>query len=175
MSNKKTTKLLNKQINKEFYSAYLYLEFANYLEDLGYLGYAHWYHIQVKEEMDHAMTLYNYLHQNSIKPELEAIEKPEIKLNGLLHVTEEGLKHEQYITASIHEIYDAAHEEKDFRTMRLLDWFIEEQGEEEENASGLIQELKLYGDDKTALYTLDKDKMARVYAPSTPDGQPVAL
>ncbi|MDO5022482.1 MAG: ferritin [Eubacteriales bacterium] len=175
MLTEKTIKLLNKQINEELYSAYLYLEFANYLTDLGYVGYAHWYNIQVREETDHAMTIYNYLQQNGVKPVLEAIAKPEIELNGLLNVTEEGLKHEQHITASIHKIYDVAHDEKDFRTMKLLDWFIEEQGEEEENANALIQEIKLYGDDKNALYALDKDKLARAYSPSTPDGMPVAM
>ncbi len=175
MSKEKTIKLLNDQINEELYSAYLYLEFANYLTDLGYAGYAHWYNIQVQEEMDHAMTIYNYMHQNGIKPELEAIKKPEIELKGLLNVAEEGLKHEQHITSCIHKIYDVAQEEKDFRTMKLLDWFVEEQGEEEENTLDLIRELKLYGDDKNALYALDKDKLTRVYAPSTPDGQPVAL
>ena len=144
---KKVATLLNSQINKEFYSAYLYLEFANYFERKGLAGFAHWYEVQAQEERDHAMLFYRFLLNNEEKVTLEAVEAPKTDAEGDSGILAEGLKHEKYVTALINDIYAAAYSVKDFRTMQFLDWFVKEQGEEEKNAEDLIKKMKLYGED----------------------------
>ena len=167
MLNKKVVELLNSQVNKEFYSAYLYLDFANYYQELGLDGFANWYMIQAQEERDHAMLFLKYMQNNGEHVVLEAIAKPDKVLDDKLKVLEMALEHEQYITASIHTIYDAAYAEKDFRTMQFLDWFVKEQGEEEKNAEDMIQKMKLFGEDAKGLYMLNAEMLTRAYsAPS---------
>ena len=167
MLNAKVHDLLNQQINKEFYSAYLYLEFSNYFEDAGLDGFANWYKIQAQEERDHAMLFYTYLQNENVKVTLEAIAKPEYEAECHMDVLKAGLKHEEYVTSLINDIYAAAYEVKDFRTMQFLDWFVKEQGEEETNANDLITKMELYGSDPRSLYMLNSELGARVYnAPS---------
>ena len=167
MLDKKVVELLNDQINKEFYSAYLYLDFSNFYEDKGLSGFANWYKVQAQEERDHAMLFYQYLHNNNIKADLGAIAKPDKELSTLMDPLEAGLEHEEYVTSLIHNIYAAAQEAKDFRTMQFLDWFIKEQGEEETNANDLITKMELFGSDAKALYMLDAELKVRIYtAPS---------
>lgn len=167
MLNEKVSDLLNDQINKEMYSAYLYLDFANFYTNKGLEGYANWYTIQAKEEMDHALLMMKYLQNNDYEVTLKAIDKPDktlVKLDDPLH---EGLKHERYVTDLIHTIYEAAYEIKDFRTMKFLDWFVDEQGEEEKNATDMITKYELFGTDPKGLYMLDNEYKSRVYsAPS---------
>ncbi len=167
MLDKKVAALLNEQINKEFYSAYLYLDMNNYFEERGLKGFANWYRIQTMEERDHAMLFYQYLQNNDCKVTLEAIAKPDKKFNCDMDVLKAGLAHEEYVTASIHNIYAAAYEAKDFRTMQFLDWFVKEQGEEETNARDLITKMELFGNDPKSLYMLNQELSTRVYtAPS---------
>lgn len=167
MLNEKVVELLNQQVNKEFYSAYLYLDFSNYYYDNGLDGFGNWYRIQAQEERDHAMLFIQYLLNNGEKIILEAIEKPAVPLESAKAVLAEGLKHEQYVTELIHNIYDAAYSVKDFRTMQFLDWFVKEQGEEETNADSLVKKYELFGDDPKSLYMLDNELGGRVYsAPS---------
>lgn len=167
MLDAKVAELLNAQVNKEFYSAYLYLDFSNFYTDNGLEGFANWYKIQAQEERDHAMLFIQYLQNNGEKVELEAIDKPGVSLESAKAVLAEGLKHEQYVTSLIHTIYDAAYSVKDFRTMQFLDWFVKEQGEEETNADNLVKKFELFGDDPKSLYMLDNELGARVYsAPS---------
>ena len=159
--------LLNQQINKEFYSAYLYLDFSNYFEDVGLDGFANWYKIQAQEERDHAMLFYQYLQNENQKVTLEAIEKPDKKAECHMDILKAGLAHEEYVTSLINEIYDAAYKAKDFRTMQFLDWFVKEQGEEETNAHDMITKMELFGSDPKSLYMLNQELAARVYtAPS---------
>lgn len=165
MLKEKVAKLLNQQVNKEFYSAYLYLDFSNYYYDHGLEGFGNWYRIQAQEERDHAMLFVQYLQNNGEKVVLETIEKPAASLTDAKTVLNEGLKHERYVTALIHAIYDAAYGEKDFRTMQFLDWFVKEQGEEETNAENLIKRFELFGDDPKSLYLLDNELSARTYNP----------
>jgi len=167
MLNETVKNLLNQQVNKEFYSAYLYLDFSIYFEEEGLDGFANWYRIQAQEERDHAMLMLQYLQNNGEKPELEAIGKPDKDLTSRLQVLELGLEHEKYVTSLIHAIYDAAYTARDFRTMQFLDWFVKEQGEEEMNAEGLIKKMQLFGDDAKGLYMLNTELAARTYsAPS---------
>lgn len=159
--------LINDQVNKEFYSAYLYLEFSNYYDEVGLDGFANWYMIQAQEERDHAMLFYQYLHNNDFKVELKAIDKPDCKLENNMDPLKKGLEHEKYVTSLINNIYKAAFEDHDFRTMELLNWFVKEQGEEEKNASDMITKMELYGNDGKGLYMLNDELKARVYsAPS---------
>ncbi len=163
----KVSQLLNEQINKEFYSAYLYLDMANFYSAKGLDGFANWFEIQAKEEQDHAMLMYEYMHNNDQTVTLEAIAKPDKVYSELVDPLKAALEHEQYVTASIHTIYAAAKAGDDFRAMQFLDWFVKEQGEEEKNASDLITKMELFGSDARGLYMLNQELQGRVYsAPS---------
>lgn len=164
---KKLAELLNQQVNKEFYSAYLYLDMSNYYADQDLDGFANWYKIQAQEERDHALLFMEYLQNNNESVTLEAIDKPDKVFNTLLDPLEAGAEHERYVTSLINDIYAVAYELKDFRTMQFLDWFVKEQGEEEKTADSLIKKYKLFGDDPKSLYLLNQELAARVYnAPS---------
>ena len=167
MMNPTVHRLLNEQINKEFYSAYLYLQFSNYFKDQDLDGFANWYMIQAQEERDHALLFYQYLQNNNEKVTLEAIDKPEKEITCHMDVLKAGLAHEEYVTSLINDIYAAAYDVHDFRTMQFLDWFVKEQGEEETNANDLISKMELFGSDPKSLYMLNQELAARVYtAPS---------
>ena len=165
MLNEKVAKLLNTQINKEFYSAYLYLSFSNFYDDKGLDGFANWYQVQAQEERDHAMLFVQYMQNNDLPITFEAIDKPDLSgLKENIDPLKAALKHEQYVTELIHTIYDAAAEAKDFRTVQFLDWFVKEKGEEETNATDLIKKMELFGTDAKGLYMLDQELGARTYA-----------
>ncbi|MCI6271669.1 MAG: ferritin [Erysipelotrichaceae bacterium] len=167
MLNEKTKELLNSQINKEFYSAYLYLAFANYFDNNGLDGFANYFKIQAQEERDHALLFLEFLQNNGILPMLEGIEKPNQNFSSIKEVLQEALNHEKYVTASINTIYDEAINNKDYRTTQFLDWFVKEQLEEEKSADDLLVKWDMYGEDKRSLYLLDKELSERVYtAPS---------
>ena len=163
----KVHKLLNEQINKEFYSAYLYLDFSNYFKAAGLDGFANWYMIQAQEERDHALLFYQYLQNNSQTVTLDAIAKPDVQAQTHMDILKAGLAHEEYVTSLINDIYAEAYANKDFRTMQFLDWFVKEQGEEETNANDLIAKMELFGSDPRSLYLLNQELGTRVYtAPS---------
>ena len=164
---KNVSALLNDQINKELYSAYLYLDMANFYASKGLDGFANWYEIQAKEEQDHAMLIYQYLHNNSQPVTLEAIAKPDKVFETLMDPLTAALAHEQYVTSLINTIYAAAQAVNDYRTVQFLDWFVKEQGEEEKNSSDLITKMELFGGDAKGLYMLNSELGTRVYsAPS---------
>ena len=165
--NERVHELLNDQINKELYSAYLYLDFSNYFKRVGLDGFANWYMIQAQEERDHAMLFYQYLQNESQVVTLKAIDKPDKQFNNHMDVLLAGLEHEKYVTSLIHDIYSAAYDVRDFRAMQFLDWVVKEQGEEETNANDLITKMELFGGDPKSLYMLNQELAARVYsAPS---------
>ncbi len=161
---KKVSALLNSQINKEFYSSYLYFEFANYYQEAGLDGFYNWYYVQAQEEMDHALLMVKYLQNNGEKVTFEAVAKPDAALGDNMAPLKAAYEHEKFITAAINEIYAAANAAKDFRTMQFLDWFVKEQGEEEKNASDLVRKMELFGADARSLYMLDSELKSRVYA-----------
>ena len=165
--NDKIKALLNQQINKELYSAYLYVDIANYYDELDLDGYANYYMIQAQEERDHALLFLKYMQNNGLKVTLEAIDKPDKTFSAHMDVLKAGLEHEIYVTSLINDIYGAAYDVRDFRTMQFLDWFVKEQGEEETNANDLISKMELFGSDPKSLYMLNQELAARVYtAPS---------
>ncbi len=163
MLSEKLVDLINNQVNKEFYSAYLYLDMANFYKDNNLDGFANWFNIQAQEERDHAIGFIEFLQANGAKIVLDAIDKPDKVFNDFeepLHAVEE---HEQYVTALINKIYEAAYDEKDFKSMQFLDWYVKEQMEEEDNASSLIKKFQLFGTDAKGLYMLDSELGARSY------------
>ena len=165
--NDKIAKLLNEQINKEFYSAYLYLDMANYYDELDLDGFANYYMIQAQEERDHALLFMKYMQNNGLKVTLEAIGKPDKTYENAMEPLVAAAEHERYVTALINNIYHEAHQDKDYRTMKFLDWFVDEQMEEEDNADSMISRFKLFGADSKGLYLLDQEYAGRVYtAPS---------
>ncbi|WP_251197466.1 ferritin [Anaerotardibacter muris] len=161
---KKVYELLNDQINKELYSAYLYMDFANYYEYEGLSGFANWYMIQAQEERDHALKFIAYLQENSQKIQLKAIDQPNKTFTDFIGPLEAALEHEKYVTSLINDIYSAAADVKDYRTMQFLEWFIEEQGEEEDTADTMVTRMKLFGGDAKALYDLDQECASRSYS-----------
>lgn len=165
MTNEKITFLLNQQIGKELYSAYLYLAIANYYEDQNLNGFANWYEIQAKEEMDHAMLFRRYVLNNDASVKLEAIDEPVLNYTSLQEPLQAGLTHERYVTDLINIIYEQALASRDYQTVQFLDWFVKEQGEEEKNAGDLCKKFELFGNDPKGLYLLDVELGARVYSP----------
>ena len=165
--NDKIASLLNQQITKEFYSAYLYLDMANFYDEMDLDGYANYYMIQAQEERDHALLFMKYMQNNGLKVTLEAIDKPDKTFETVLDPLVAAAEHERYVTSLINDIYHEAHQAKDYRTMKFLDWFVDEQGEEEDNADSMVSRYKLFGTDPKGLYLLDQEYAARVYpAPS---------
>lgn len=167
MMNKEVAKLLNEQINKELFSAYLYLDMANYYADQSLDGFENWFFIQTQEERDHALLFRQYLLDNGESVVLTEIAAPKEKYNDFREPLVLALEHEEYVTDSINKIYEAAFKVSDFRTMQFLDWFIKEQGEEEKNADDNIKKFDLFAGDSKGLYMLDNEMKARVYAAPT--------
>lgn len=167
MLHKEIVRLLNEQICKEFYSAYLYLDMANYYSDEGLEGFENWFMVQAQEERDHALLFRTYLLNNDEKVTLFTVDAPNERYGEFGSPLNKTLEHERTVTASIHNIYAEAQKQNDFRTLQFLDWFVQEQGEEEKNASDLIKKYELFGSDVKGLYQLDQELKARVYtAPS---------
>lgn len=163
--NEKIATLLNEQINKEFYSAYLYLDISNYYDELDLDGYANYYMVQAQEERDHALLFLKYMQSIGLKVTLQAIEKPDKTFASVLEPLEEAARHERYVTELINNIYHEAHQDKDYRTLKFLDWFVDEQREEEDSADSMVSRYKLFGSDPRGLYLLDQEYAARTYAP----------
>jgi ferritin len=157
MISKKMTKELNKQLNKEFYSAYLYLSMSAYCNRNDLPGAANWFLMQYQEEQDHATRIYNYLIGQDAKVVLQEVEKPPRKFGTLLETYEESLEHEQYMTKNLNELSDYALKEKDHATYNLLQWFVNEQVEEEATVSEIISKLKMVGEDGYGLLMIDSE------------------
>jgi ferritin len=158
--------ILNTQINKELYSAYLYMTFADYYEGRGLKGFANWYMIQAGEEVSHAKILRRYLLDNDYAVKMYAIAEPDKTFTDDMGPLQAALEHERYVTSLINDCYAAAYEIRDFRTMQMLDWFIKEQGEEEANASEMVSNMELFGSDPKGLYALDREYLARTFTPT---------
>ena len=161
MLSRKMTEALNEQINKEMYSAYLYMSMSAHCSNAGLDGFANWFMVQYHEEMTHAMKIYDYLNEQGEKVILEAIEKPPSEFGTMLEMFEATLEHEQFIKGSIHGLVDLANEEKDYATQIFLQWFVTEQVEEEGNDNEIIAKLKLVGNEGNGLFMIDRDMAAR--------------
>ncbi len=163
MLNPKIAKMLNEQVKKELHSSYLYLDMANYYYDNNLNGFGNWFDVQTEEEKAHALLFVQYLRNNGEQIKLEAIPAPEFNFKNFKDPLDAALEHERYITASINDIYAEAYKVKDFRTMQFLDWFVKEQGEEEQNTDDLCKRFDLFGTDAKGLYLLDSELASRSY------------
>jgi ferritin len=165
MVSKAMAAAINRQINAELYSSYLYLSMSAYATNIGMKGTAHWLFVQAQEEATHAMRFYNYLNDQGVHVKLEAIKQPPVQFKSVLDIFEAVLKHENHVTALIHGLVDIAAKEKDPATGVMLQWFVTEQVEEEANASEIIGKLKLAGNNGGGLFMIDKDLGTRMFAP----------
>lgn len=155
--NKFTSELINQQIEKEFESAYLYLEFTNYFDSIALYGFASWYRIQALEEIDHALKFYDYMHEMNEQVTFLPIPAPKFSTKNTESVLKKGLENEKYVTTLIGTIQKAASDNSDFATLDFLTWFIKEQREEEENAQNLLDKFNMFGSTPEGLYLLDKE------------------
>ena len=167
MLKKEVSALLEQQINKELYSAYLYLDISNYYYSKNLDGFGNWFKIQAQEEQDHALLFLTYLQNNGEAPKLAAIAAPDKTFSNFRDPLAAALEHEEYVTSLINAIYAEAMKANDFRTLQFLDWFVKEQGEEEKNTNDLLGRFDLFGSDLKSLYALDAELASRTYsAPS---------
>ncbi len=153
--------MLNTQIQKEFESAYIYLGFAAFFDMKGLSGFAEWYKQQANEEEEHAMKIYEYLCKVNQPVELLPIGAPRNKPETVLQVLNQSLEHEEYVTNLVSALYFQAEKEKNLFAKNFLNWFINEQLEEEEKARRLIDKYKMFGSTPEGLYALDKELGAR--------------
>lgn len=168
MLSKKIEDALNEQINAEFWSAYLYLSMSAWCAREGKPGMAHWFEVQFQEEQDHARILFNYVLQRGGRVRLQPIAEVPTEWKSALDVFEATLAHEQKVTSLINALCALTHEENDYATQSMLKWFVDEQVEEEENASNLIDSLRMLDGNGYGLFMLDKDLAARVYTQAAP-------
>ena len=148
---------LNRQVNAELYSAYLYLSMAAYFESINLKGFANWMKVQAQEELTHAMKFFDYINERGGRVKLEAIEKPPNEWDSPLHVFEATYEHEQKVTRMINDLVNMAMEEKDHATYNMLQWFVAEQVEEEASADEIRQQLRLIGEDGRGILMLDRE------------------
>lgn len=146
---------INNQIRNEYYSSYLYLSMASYCESINYQGFASWLKSQSKEELDHAMKLFEYMIDRDGRVILESIDKPPSEFGSLLEMFQQVLDHEKEVTSMINQLYEIANSENDHATAVELHWFIDEQVEEEKSAQDIVEDLKKAGDNSAALLMLD--------------------
>jgi len=159
--------VLNKQLNAEMYSGYLYLSMAAYFEETDLGGFANWMRVQAQEELSHGMKFYEYLVQRGVRVRLSEIEKPQFSWESPVDVFEHVLSHEKIVSGMINDLVDLAIEEKDHPTNNFLQWFVAEQVEEEESAVDALGKVKLASEASNGLFLLDSEFGNRVYTPST--------
>lgn len=163
MINKKVEDILNAQINKEFYSAYLYLAMSAYFDEIGLKGFSHWTKVQAKEEVDHGMILFDYIIERDGNVDLTQIEAPSKGFETPIQTFEMILEHERFVTQSIRCVAELSEEECDMATRHFINWYISEQVEEEANVLDIIKKMKMFGTDGSTLYHLDKELGERQY------------
>jgi ferritin len=152
---------INEQIKNELYSSYLYLAMSAYCEANNLPGFAHWLRVQSQEEIEHAMKFFGFVNERGGRVVLEAIDKPPVEFESPVKIFEETLIHERKVTAMINSLYELALEEKDYASQVMLHWFIDEQVEEEANASYILDTLKAVGEKGQALVMLDRELAKR--------------
>ncbi len=165
MISKKMQDAINEQIAAEFYSAHLYLSMAAYLESIDLPGFANWMRVQYQEELVHGNRFFEYVIARDGRSIIKAIGAPESEWKGPLDVFETSYKHEQKVTALIYNLVDISQAEKDHAAQIFLEWFVNEQVEEEASARKIIQQLKMMGDNKAALFQLDRELALRTFVP----------
>jgi len=165
--NKKVEEILNKQINAEFWSAYLYLSMSAYFQSKSLPGFANWMRVQFQEEMSHALKIFDYINSRGGSVQLEPIAKVQTEWKNVVDAFKDTYKHECEVTDMIHNCYEVAVKEKDHATANMLQWFIDEQVEEEENAQAILDQLELIGESGHGIFYLDKEMAARTFVDAT--------
>ncbi len=153
---KSVEEALNKQVNSEFYSAYLYLAMSSYFENENLKGFAHWMRVQSKEEQAHAMKIFDYIIQRGGKVSLAAIDAPKAKWSSAGKIFEDAYAHEQKVTGMINALVELSAREKDYATFEMLNWFVREQVEEEKQVSEVLAQIKMVGDSPGHLIYIDR-------------------
>jgi len=171
MISEKMQDALNEQINAELYSAYLYLSMDAYFQSTNLIGFANWMRVQVQEEMAHATKMYDYVNERGGRVTLKQIAGPPAQWGSPLEVFEAVYTHECKVTGLIHKLVDMAIAEKDHAANIFLQWFVNEQVEEESSADLMVQKLKLMKDAPGGLYMLDKELSQRVFTPPSTEGE----
>lgn len=164
MINKKVEDILNAQINKEFYSAYLYLAMSAHFDEIGLKGFSHWTKVQAREEVDHGMILFDYVIERDGNVDLKQIEAPQYNFGEPLEIFQQIYDHERHVTESIECVASMSEEECDMATRHFINWYIQEQVEEEANVDEVIKKIKMFGSDKLILYHMDIELGKREYS-----------
>ncbi len=154
---------LNQQINAEFHSAYLYLSMSSYFQSIGMAGCANWMKVQYQEELAHATHFFDYVLERGGRVLLAPIAEVDVNFKSVLHVFEETLVHEVNVTGLINNLMDIAIKESDHATKSFLQWFVDEQVEEEANVEQILNNLKLINGEGQGLLMMDREMQARVY------------
>lgn len=165
MLSKKVEKALNEQVNAEFFSAYLYLSMSAWAEAQNLRGFANWLRVQYQEETSHAIKIFDYIIERGGQVELKKIEKPENNWKDIIEVFEHVYKHEQSVTSLINDLVALTIEEKDYATNNMLQWFVNEQVEEEASALEILEQLKLFDGKGAPLFMMDRELKQRVFTP----------
>ncbi|GAB4454534.1 MAG: ferritin [Bacteroidales bacterium] len=167
MITKKMEAAINEQINAELYSAYLYLSMSAWCEGQNLKGFGNWLRVQYQEETAHALKFFDYVIERGGSVSLKKIDAPVAKWKNIIDVFENVLKHEQHVTALINNLVQISMEEKDFAANNMLQWFVNEQVEEEANATEILEQLKLFEGKGAPLFMLDRELKTRVFVPIT--------
>lgn len=167
MLKEKVLKALNNQINAEMHSAYLYLSMSAYFQDKGLSGFANWMKVQYKEELGHALKFFDYVNERNGRVILEPIAAVPTEFDGVIDVFEKTLEHEQKVTEMIDKLVDTAVEASDHATQSFLQWFVDEQVEEESNVNELLDNLRLIGGQGNGMFMLNRELQSRVYQDNT--------
>lgn len=167
MLNEKLEEALNEQINAELYSAYLYQAMGAYFANKGLAGFATWMDLQTDEEMTHARKIYDYVNERGGRVILEAIDKPKSDWESNLEVFEEALAHEEKITAKINDLVTLANKEQDYATNSFLQWFVDEQVEEEDSVGDVVDKLRMVGESTQGIFMMDEKLGSRTAAADT--------
>ena len=172
MISKKIEQAINDQINAELYSAYLYLSMVAYFESVNLSGFATWMKAQTQEEIMHAMKMYDFVNERGGRVILKAIDTPPSEWDSPLAAFEAAYAHEQLVTGRINDLVNLAVEEKDHATNSFLQWFVNEQVEEETSADNVVQNLEMARDAPGALFMIDRELGQRVFTPPAAQGAP---
>jgi ferritin len=170
MISKKMEEALNEQVNAELYSAYLYLSMESYFKSLNLNGFANWMRVQTQEEVAHAMKIYDFINERGGRVTLKAIEGPQTEWDSPLAVFEAVYVHEQKVTGLINDLVDLAIKEKDHATNTFLQWFVNEQVEEEYSADEVVQQLKMMENAPGGMFMLDRELGQRIFTPPAAEG-----
>jgi len=165
MISKRMEEELNKQINAEFYSSYLYLSMAAWFDLQNLAGFSNWMNVQAQEEWAHGLKIFNFVNERGGKVTLDKIDAPKTEWTDIINVYEDVLEHEQKITGLINRLSDIAIEESDHATKNFLHWFVDEQVEEEASVDNVLQQLKMIEGKGTGLFLLDREMQSRVFVP----------